>query len=141
MSRRAAQQAGGHQLVDGPGQDKAYVVLHKHPQAKRGAGLLRGPGESYKVFMGTSMEPPVKLLVPGMNKWLQSTIKLLASLLSTGCPPGWTFSCQKKGSKTKGELKEASGGGADEPRADVGDGRRPRGRGQETQQVRTSLSF
>lgn len=38
------------------------------PQAKGGAGLLRG--ESYQVFMETSMEPPVKLLVPGMNRWL-----------------------------------------------------------------------
>lgn len=50
------------------------------------------------------MEPSIKLLVPRMNKGLQSTvIKLLASLLSTGC-----LSCQKKGSKTKGELKEAN---------------------------------
>lgn len=104
------------QLVEGPGQDMAYVLLHKHPRAKRGAGLLRGPGESYQVFMGTSMEPPVKLLVPGMNN---------------GCLPGWTFSCQKKWSKTKGEQEEASKTGKG---ADAGDGRRPRGRGQEPQQ-------
>lgn len=63
MGWRAAQQAAGHQVVDGPGQDMAYVVLHKHPQAKGGAGLLCGPGDSYHVSMGTSMEPPVKLLV------------------------------------------------------------------------------
>lgn len=102
------------------------MVLQKHPQAKGGAELLCGPGQSYQVFMATSMEPPVKLLVPGMNKWLQSAvIKLLGNLLSTSCLPDWTFSCQEK------ERTEGGEGRGQWWRSGC---RRWSGEGQETQQ-------
>lgn len=96
VGRGATQQTEGHQVVQGPGQVVAYVVLHGHPDAQNcyapcaqwvtpqknrvqvapeahshqfwNAELLRGPGEWSHVFMVNCMHPAVQLQVLVVHK-------------------------------------------------------------------------
>lgn len=91
MSWCTPQQTKGHQVVEGPRQVIAYVVLHRHPDTENcdapggqwvalqknrvlvapesnshqfwDAELLRRPGERRHVFMVDCVDPPVKLWV------------------------------------------------------------------------------
>lgn len=96
VSRGAAQQAEGHQAVEGPGQVVADVVLHGHPQAEDGhqpraqrvaaqrqgvlvapethrqqlgdAEVLGGPRERSHVLVVDGVDAAVELLVPVVHQ-------------------------------------------------------------------------